>query len=107
MSKLIRADLPDDDWQALAELAARDGVKIGVYVKQLLVAHARDTSLVERVEAGIDLSPALGSVQEVWSDMTDWMLTEKHLTPKRVTEHFGFTKKTQVLAWARKNGYER
>lgn len=38
MSKLLRTDLPDEVWDRLNEEAAEHGVKIGVYIKQLIVA---------------------------------------------------------------------
>lgn len=41
MSKLLRTDLPDDVWDRLAAEAAQHGVKIGVYIKQLVIARDR------------------------------------------------------------------
>lgn len=38
MSRLLRTDLPDDVWDRLAAEAAEHGVKIGVYLKQLVIA---------------------------------------------------------------------
>lgn len=38
MSKLLRTDLPDPVWDRLNAEAAEHGVKIGVFVKRLIVA---------------------------------------------------------------------
>lgn len=37
MSKLLRTDLPDDVWDRLNAEATAAGVKIGVYVKRLII----------------------------------------------------------------------
>jgi hypothetical protein len=46
MSKLLRTDLPDDVWERLNDEAAAHGMKIGLYVKRLIVA--RDAKRVSR-----------------------------------------------------------
>lgn len=38
MSRLLRTDLPDDVWHRLAAEAEANGMKIGTYVKHLIVA---------------------------------------------------------------------
>lgn len=47
MSKLLRTDLPDDVWDRLNAEAQANGVKIGVYVKRLIMA--RDAKRQARV----------------------------------------------------------
>jgi len=54
MSKLLRTDLPDDVWDRLNEEAAEHGVKIGVYVKRLIIA--RDAKRQARVSGNTDPS---------------------------------------------------
>lgn len=46
MSKLLRLDLPDDVWDRLNAEAAASGLKIGLYVKRLIIA--RDERRVSR-----------------------------------------------------------
>lgn len=38
MSRLLRTDLPDDVWDRLDQEAEQHGMKIGVYVKRLIIA---------------------------------------------------------------------
>lgn len=52
MSRLLRTDLPDDVWERLADEAAEHGVKIGVYVKRLIIA--RDAKRVSRNAQQLD-----------------------------------------------------
>lgn len=37
MSKLLRTDLPDDVWDRLDAEAKEAGMKIGLYLKQLII----------------------------------------------------------------------
>lgn len=58
MSKLLRTDLPDEVWARLNAEAEADGVKIGVYVKRLILA--RDQKRQARVSGNTD-QPAPGA----------------------------------------------
>lgn len=41
MARLLRTDLPDDVWDRLAAEAADNGVKVGVYLRRLIIARDR------------------------------------------------------------------
>ena len=64
MSKMIRVDVPEEVFDALTLLAAADGLKIGRYVKTLLIQHAenRDTSI-----------PDVGPTVAEWQALVRWV----------------------------------
>lgn len=58
MSRLLRTDLPDDVWDRLNAEAAEHGVKIGVYVKRLIVARDERRVSRNRVSDASDTGPS-------------------------------------------------
>ena len=52
MSRLLRTDLPDDVWLRLEAEAAEHGQKIGLYVKQLIVARDARKNKTDQREQG-------------------------------------------------------
>lgn len=58
MSKLLRTDLPDDVWDRLNDEAASHGVKIGVYVKRLIITRDAKKQARAQVSDTSDTRPS-------------------------------------------------
>ena len=105
-TKLLRLDMPIAEWEALDRLAAEHGMKIGLYVKRLLISHAQGDDAT-RVSGNLGQEGRPEPIvkpptKRQWDALTKWLTA----TGREPDPALGITTKSGLMAWAIEQGFK-
>jgi hypothetical protein len=105
VSRLLRTDLPDAVWDRLNEMAAADGVKIGVYAKRVLMAHAavpKPEPVSDSSDTKLVKYEGPKPTEQQWIALNRWLAATERVPPKDLL----ITTRSGLMAWAREQGFK-